>query len=137
MRKILIPGLLAGFAMAVVGMIVGMGLHLIFPSVALEYQNTALFRPWTDPIMNIYWACPFILGLVLAVIWDKVKSVVPGSNFCAKGMYFGSGYFAVTISGILINYASFPISILMVITWYLAVLAEALTAGAVLAYMNK
>jgi len=136
LKKILVPGLVAGLAMLIVGMIVGMALNALLPSVAMEYENTNLFRPWSDPIMNIYYACPFILGIVLAWIWDKIKSVIPGAGFLARGTHLGLGYFALTISGILISYASHPISLAVIITWYISVLAQALVAGIVLAKMN-
>jgi len=137
MKKILVPGLIAGAAMLVVSMIVGQLFHLAFPSLLAEYQNEALFRPWSDPLMNIYWAQPFILGLILAWIWDMTKSLVAGGNACVRGCRFGAIYWAITIPGMVISYASFPLSLLLVASWTVSILAQALAAGYILALMNK
>ncbi len=137
MKKIVVPGLVAGLAMLVVSMIVGKLFNLAFPSLMAEYQNTALFRPWSDPVMNIYWAQPFILGLILAWIWDMTKSLVAGGNACVRGCRFGAIYWVVTVPGMVMSIASFPLSLVMVISWSASILAQALTAGYILALMNR
>ena len=137
MKKILLPGLIAGLAMLIVGIIVSQIFSAIFPSVMPEYQNTNLFRAWSDPIMNLYWLHPFVVGLILAWIWNMTKSLISESNVCKRGCTFGLIYWVVTIPGMLISYASFPISLLMIASWTVSVLAQALTAGYVLAVMNK
>ena len=137
MKKIIVPGLLAGLAMLIVGLIVSQLFNLAAPSQMGEYENTALFRPWSDPLMNIYWAHPFIVGLILAWIWDMTKGLVSGQNACIRGCRFGAIYWVVTIPGMVISYASFPLSLLIIISWTLSVLAQALTAGYIYALMNK
>ena len=137
MKKIVLPGIVAGLAMLIVGVIVGQIFNAVFPSLMAEYQNTNLFRPWSDPIMNIYWAHPFIVGLILAWIWNLTKGLVAGGNTCIRGCRFGAIYWVVTIPGMVISYASFPLSLLIVISWTASVLAQALTAGYILALMNK
>ncbi len=137
MKKIIVSGLIAGVAMLVVGFGAGYALMAIFPSLAAEYANTALFRPWTDPIMSVYFAHPFVLGLILAWVWDRVKGVIGGAGWAAKGVRFGLAYWAVSIPGMIISYASFPLSILMVITWCISILLQALAAGLIYAAMNR
>ena len=137
MKKIIISGLLAGVAMLVVGLAAGYLLMLIFPSLAAEYSNTALFRPWSDPIMSLYFACPFLIGFILAWVWNKVKDVVGGVKWTAKGVRFGLAYWLVSIPGMIISYASFPLSLLMVATWTVSILLQALAAGLIYARMNK
>ena len=136
MKKVIIPGLVAGVVIFIVGMLVSQVFNLIDPSLMAEYKNTNLFRPWEDPLMSIYYAYPFILGLALAWIWDKVKGLTSGSIH-SKAVSLALGYFVVaTIPGMVITYASFPLSLLMVISWTVGGLVQAYCAGLILAKMN-
>lgn len=137
MKKIIVSGLLAGIAMLAVGFAVGYGLMSIFPSLAAEYANTALFRPWSDPIMSLYFAHPFVLGLILAWIWSMVKGVIGGMGWAARGTRFGLAYWVTSIPGMIISYASFPLSGLMVATWSISILLQALAAGLIYAAINR
>ncbi len=137
MKKIIVSGLLAGAAMLVVGFGVGYALMAVFPTLAAEYANTALFRPWSDPIMSLYFAHPFVLGLILAWIWGVVKGVIGGAGWAAKGARFGLAYWVVSIPGMIISYASFPLSLLMVATWSASILLQALAAGFIYAAINR
>ncbi|MBN2224169.1 MAG: hypothetical protein JW765_05795 [Deltaproteobacteria bacterium] len=137
MKKIILSGLLAGVAMLAVGFGAGYGLMAIFPKLAAEYANTALFRPWSDPIMSLYFAHPFALGFILAWIWNKVKGVIGGAGWAARGARFGLAYWAVSIPGMIISYASFPLSLVMVVTWSVSILLQALAAGLILAAINR
>lgn len=135
MKKILLPGVLAGIAMLVVGMLISQLINMIFPALIAEYKTT-LFRPWSDPIMSLYFLYPFILGLALAWIWDKIKGVISGTIVQRAG-YLTLGYFLVsTIPGMLISYSSFPLSLTMIISWTISGVAQAFCAGLILAKMN-
>jgi len=135
MKKVVIPGIVAGIAMLIVGMLVSMAIHAIFPALAAEYR-TMLFRPWEDPIMSLYFAYPFVLGLALAFIWDKVKELVSGGPL-KRAVHLALGYFFIsTVPGMLITYSSFPVSLLMVLSWTVSSFLQALAAGLVLAKMN-
>lgn len=137
MKKIIVSGLAAGAAMLVVGFAAGYLFMFIFPSLTAEYSNTALFRPWADPIMSFYFVHPFAVGLILAWVWSRVRGVVGGAGWAAKGVRFGLGYLLVTIPGMLISYASFPLSLLMVVSWSVSILMQALVAGLILAAVNR
>jgi len=137
MKKIVVPGLVAGLAILIVGLIVGQIFNVAFPSIMAEYQNTSLYRPFDDPLMITYWPQPFILGVILAWIWNMTKMLLPGDKACPRGCRFGLIYWAVTIPGMIMSYASFPISVLMVFSWSITILAQSLTAGFILALMNK
>lgn len=136
MRKVLIPGLIAGVAMLLVGMIVSWLINLVLPNLMMEYKTT-LFRPWEDPLMSLYFAHPFVLGLALAFVWDKVKGLLQGGPM-KKATNFALAYFIVaTIPGMLISYSSFPLSILMILSWTISSLLQAWAAGLVLAKLNS
>jgi hypothetical protein len=137
MKKIIVSGLLAGIAMLVIGFAAGYGLMAIFPKLTAEYANTSLFRAWSDPLMSLYYVCPFALGLILAWIWSRVNGVMKGAGWAAKGARFGLAYWVVSIPGMIISYASFPLSLIMVVTWSVSILLQALAAGLIYAAVNR
>ena len=115
-------GLLAGLANLVLGFVINWLAGAVLPTVASQYQNTAMFRPWSDPLMTVYFAYPFILGLVLAYLWDKVGKPKP--------LEFAKFYFIIaTIPGMFITYTSFQISLLMVLLWAATGFIQAWVAG--------
>lgn len=137
MKKVLLPGLIAGLVMFIVAMALGQVFNAIFPNLAAEYQNTNLFRPWEDPLMSLYFLHPFVLGIALAWVWDKVKGLLKGSLW-QRGSHFALIYWlAATIPGMLISYSSFPLSKAMVFSWAISSLAQVIAAGFVFAKMNK
>jgi len=137
MKKIIKPGILAGIAMLIVGMTVSYLLHFMFPSLAAEYNNTNIFRSWSDPLMSLYFLYPFTVGLILAWVWQKTKSLFKGS-VKQKGVNFGLAYWLVSsIPGMLITYSSFKTSFLMVLTWLIGGLVNGIVAGLIFVKMDK
>jgi len=136
MKKILGLGLLVGLAMTILGLALSRFFYFIWPSLNTEYQNAALFRPWSDPLMSIYFVYPFLLGIILAWLWAKTKSLFAGGYF-KKGFSFGLIYWLVTIPGMVISYSTFPISLIMVFSWSLSGLVQTLVAGIILAKSNN
>lgn len=117
-------GLIAGVVLLIVGMGLNWLLGLLFPSLMNEYQNTAIFRPWDDPLMMAYFGYPFILGVALAYLWDTLKAKDP--------LEFAKLYFIVaTIPGMFISYTSFQLSLLMILTWTVVGFVQAYVAGVV------
>ena len=121
-------GLVIGLANLVVMMGLNFGLEKIFPQLAVEYQS-GLFRPWTDPLMMVYFLYPFINGMVLAYFWRLIKTKDP--------LKFTGVYFLVaTVPVMFVSYTSFQISFLMVSSWALMGFLEALIAGLILVRLN-
>lgn len=130
MKKIILFGLLGGLIVLILGTLCSQLFHFIFPSLKSEFENTALFRPWTDPLMSLYFLHPFLLGIILAWVWNKVKPVIVVDDNLLKGVYFGlSAWVVLTLPGMLISYASFPISFLMIFSWTFNSLVELLCLG--------
>jgi hypothetical protein len=96
----------------------------LFPHVMAEYQNTSMFRSWTDPLMMVYFGYPFILGFVLYYLWKKVGKI-PSWDF-AK-LYF----IIATIPGMFITYTSFSLSLGIVFFWTVTGFVQAYLAGLV------
>lgn len=137
MKRIILPGLLAGAAMLIAGFGINFLFGIIAPAVALEMKNPAIFRPWSDPRMMLYFVYPFILGIVLAWAWSKSKWMFKGPAL-HRGIYFGLAYFVVAgIPGMFITYSSFAISATLVLSWLISGFINGVVAGIVLAKLNK
>lgn len=136
MKKVVIPGLAAGAGMFLTSMVMGILLGQVFPNTLKEYNNFFIFRSWKDPLMQLFYVHPFVVGLILAWIWEKVKKLVKGKGL-TKGINFGLTYFLIVVPGMLMSYSTFKISLLMVATWTISVLAQALVSGVILAKTNK
>lgn len=138
MKKILIAGLAAGLAMLVVSLGLNQLFNAIVPGLSNEYMNPALFRPWNDPLMMLFFLHPFVVGIALSWVWNVFKNIVPGVGAWRKGFNFGLAYGLVTtIPGMLISYSSFQISLWMILSWTIAGLIQTIIAGMVLARMNR
>lgn len=137
MKKILLSGLIAGIAALVTGALLSILFNVTAPSLVTQYENAAIFRPWSDPLMSLYYAYPFILALPLAWIWNKVKSLIHGYAW-NRGLQFGLVYFVcASIPGMWITYSSFQVSLPMVLSWTLAGLLQGIAIGLVFAKTNK
>jgi|SRR3989338_8483697 len=138
MEKIVKPGLLAGVAILIVSFILTPIINWLMPTIAQEYINPDIFRPWTDPLMSLYFLYPFVLGLVLAWVWMKIKKVIPGKNDSQKVSNFAIGYWLIAgLPGMLMTYASFQLSLAMVMTWSLSGLIDAYVASYVINRFSK
>lgn len=115
--------------MLLVGLAVDSVFKAVIPSIADEYESSGLFRPWSDPIMSLYFLYPFLVGLILAWVWSKVKGIFVSTGGWNTGVRFGLVYWLVTLPGMLISYASFPLSLTMVLVWTISGLLQALVAG--------
>ena len=123
--------LLIGVANLIVGFGINWLVGLLLPTVQKEYEG-GLFRPWTDPLMLVFFAYPFILGFVLVYLWDKVKGNLKGDK-TTQAFEFAKLYFIVaTVPGMFITYTSFQISLSMVLLWTATGFLEALVAGIII-----
>lgn len=122
-------GLVAGVVLLVVGYSFNWLLSFLIPQILAEYQNTAIFRSWNDPLMLVYFAYPFILGVVLAYLWEKLKA--------KDALEFAKTYFIIaTIPGMFISYTSMQLSLLMICVWMLMGFLQAYIGGLVFARMK-
>lgn len=132
MKKILIPGLLAGVAMTVTSLVVGQIISRLF-NTNQEYVNSQMYRPWSDPLMMLYFLYPFILGLSLSYLWDNLKLVSREKKLVNKALNFAIFYFLIaSFPGMFITYSSFAVSFPMILSWSIAGFAEVFVGGLVL-----
>jgi hypothetical protein len=138
MKKNFPLGLLAGLAMLIVGLAVSRVFLMVFPGINAEYMNPAIFRPWSDPLMRLYFLYPLVLGIILAFFWGMVKNSVKGTQVWLKGINFGLGYFVLAgIPGMLITYSSFKVSLILVVSWLISGLINGIVAGWIFAKWLK
>jgi len=136
--KIIKVGLAGGLVMFILSMVMGKVIGVLFPSLMAEYANPGLFRPWSDPLMSLYFLYPFVEGLVVAFVWEMVKELCTEKDWVKRGICFGFLFWLLTnITGMLISYSTFPVSFLMIVSWSLSSLVQMLGAGLVNAKMNK
>jgi len=127
MKKFLTTALLSGVAMLVASLFVSRLLNYLFPALASEYQNPNLFRPWTDPLMSLFFLSPFIAGFVLTFVWSHTRQLFPGH---LKPLRFAFLYWLLTsLPGMFITYTSFTCSLLMVASWSLTGLLQTLVGS--------
>lgn len=88
--------------------------------------------------MSLYFIYPFVVGIVLAYAWTTVKKHFIAESAMRRGLQFGWWYFILaTIPGMFITYSSFQVSFLMLMTWVVSGLVEAIVAGFILATLRK
>lgn len=135
MKKTLVA-LLAGLLMLAAGMLVSAAAGAVSPAIPEAYTNSTLFRPWSDPLMQLYWLVPFITAAILLRLWNFSKSLYRGDTFLRRGLSFAFHYWIITLPGMLISYSTFPLSVGMVLSWTLSGLAQAAVAGIVFARLQ-
>lgn len=135
MKRVVLPGVVAGIVILVLGMMVSYGFMLL-PTVAADY-NTNIMRSWQDPLMLLFFLHPFIQGVILAWIWNKAKGLFKGSVY-EKGLQFGFAIWLIaSVPGMFATYTSFQLSLLTVLSWLIGGLVSSIAAGMLFAKMNK
>jgi hypothetical protein len=138
MKKVFLPGLVAGIAMLAVSMILTQLENIFLPSIAAEYGNIAMFRPWSDPLMSLMFVYPFLLGFILAWVWNRAKPLFVSGSVWQKGARFGLFFWLVSsIPGMFISYSSFQVSFTMILVWLAGGLINGVVSGWIFAKMNK
>ncbi|MFH1181745.1 MAG: hypothetical protein V1702_02200 [Candidatus Woesearchaeota archaeon] len=135
MKKVLI-GLLAGVVMLIVGFGFNMLFDFVFPVAAAEYQNPAIFRPWSDPLMMLYFIYPFVLGIALSFFWAMAKGMFKGGVWERAAKLAFMYFIIATIPGMLMSYSSFQVSLLLILSWTINGFLSVFAAGVVFAKLD-
>jgi hypothetical protein len=134
MKKIIIPGVLAGIILLFLSTL---GLYLtiwLFPGLAVEYFNPA-FDTQSSRIM-FYYIHPFVIAMALSWFWSRFKTILTGS-FLKRGIEFGLIYVLVaTFPMMWLIYSAMNVSLEMVATWFVLALIQGVTAGLVFEKIN-
>lgn len=126
----------------VIMLFVGFGMNIIFealfPQLAREYQNSSLFRPWTDPLMMVFFFYPFILAFSLSYLWEKVHTHFESISMLNTIRNFTLFYFLIaSVPGMFISYTTFPISFMMILSWTVSGLLNVMIATYVFIKIKK
>jgi hypothetical protein len=137
MKKVIIPGLIAGVLMLGVSLLLSLIISAIFPDSMAEYSNAEIFRQWDDPLMYYFLLHPFVMGIILSFIWLKVRGLIDGEGL-KKGLVYGFYVWLLFgIPGMLMTISSFQVSAFLVGTWTVSLLAQDLVAGVAINRMVK
>lgn len=136
-KNVITTGLAAGVVMLAVGLLLMPVWSAVFPNIQGEYAS-GLFRPWNDPLMTLYFAHPFVLGLAMAYLFEYMKPALKIKGWMAKGFKYGFLVWLVAgLPGMWITYASFNVSLPLVLSWTASGFLELVLAGASIAKLWK
>ena len=123
MKNKYLLSLVIGILMLVVGMGLNTIITMFFPGLQTEYVNPA-FRPWTDPIMSLFFLYPVVMGMLLTWLWFKTR------KSWKSGLDFGLTMAVLfTIPSFLVNYSSFTFSFSMILSWTIVGFVNVVVAG--------
>lgn len=138
MKRTVLLGILAGIGILIVGQVIAQIFGLFFPGFMNEYQNIQLFRPWSDPLMLLYFAHPFLVGIILAWFWNLIKKILTGKTVFKRALNFTLIYFVLaTIPGMFITLSSFQVSFVMILEWTIGGFLQTLLAAFLFAKLNS
>lgn len=138
MKKIILPGLIAGIAALFVTVAISIVESFVAPSITAEYSTSTIFRSFRDPLMSLMYIHPFIMGIALSFAWDKTKNLFHQRTPLFKGIAFGLIFWLVAgFSGMFITYSTFLVSLPLIISWSITGILESVVIGVVAAFMNK
>lgn len=120
----------AGITMFLVGGVFHFLIPFIAPEIEAQYLNLELYRPWpewTSTYMKIH---PFIYGSVFATVFLKLRQETSFPVGIKGGFIFGAGVFCVgSLPVLLLAFASFQMSVEVIVTWIVQNLCQYLVAG--------
>jgi len=134
MKKILITGLIAGcilFILSYGGLYLGVK---YFPGLFVDYDNPLFNSDSTRDVL--FYMHAFIISFALAWFWDRFKTLFKGT-LIIRGIEFGVVYAIIALLPVMwISFSSLDITVVMVISWFLYGLAQAIIAGLIFAKIN-
>jgi len=134
MKRILLPGLVAGLLLFTISY---GGLYIAikcFPALFVEYNNPLFNSDGSRDLL--FYSHAFIISLALSWFWERFKSLFKG-YFIVRGIEFGLVYALVAFVPVMwITFSSLDITFVMVASWFLYGLCQSVIAGIVFAKMN-
>ena len=134
MKKIIFPGIVGGVILLILS-VLGLYLNIwLFPDLAMQYFQPT-FNDQSSRIM-LYFIHPFIIAMALSYFWNRTKSKLTGS-FITRGIEFGIIYtLMATFPSMWLVFSSITVSLMMVLTWFVFGLIQAIVVGWVCEKMN-
>jgi hypothetical protein len=134
MKKVLVPGVIAGIVLFVVSY-GGLFLSIqFFPQFFVMYNNPLFNSDGSRDIL--FYMHAFIIAFALSWFWDRFKGLLKG-YFLFKVLEFAAVYAVVALLPVMwITFSSLDITFVMVMSWFLYGFFQALLAGVVFARLN-
>jgi hypothetical protein len=134
MKKVLVTGLIAGIILFIISY---GGLFLtirFFPEFFILYNNPLFNSDGSRDIL--FYLHAFIISFALSWFWERFKGLF-GGPFLLRGLEFGLVYALVALLPVMwITFSSMDITLIMVVSWFLYGLFQAVLAGIVFARIN-
>lgn len=120
-----------------VSLLLSLIISAIFPDSMAEYSNSEIFRQMDDLLMYYFFLHPFVMGVILSFIWQKVSGQINGEGM-VKGLAYGFYVWLLFgVPGMLISISTFQVSAFLVGTWTVSILAQYLAAGVAISRMVR
>ena len=134
MKKIIVPGIVAGFVLLILSVAGLYATIWLFPGLAMQYFDPA-FDMQSSRVM-IYYLHPFVIAMALSFFWGRFKTVLTGS-FLTRGIEFGIIYSLVAVFPMMwLIYGAMSVSIEMLATWFILAVLQGVIAGLVFEKLN-
>lgn len=134
MKKVLAPGLVAGFVLLGLSYMILYSTINFMPGLVEEYYNP-IFWPGNDRAL-LFFLHPFILSFALAWIWSRFREQFKGPKLL-RGLELGVVYALVaTLPSMWITFSAISVSLAMILTWFAYGLLQATVAGWIFAFIN-
>jgi hypothetical protein len=122
--------LVAGLIQFLVGYLFYKAVHAIVPAIPPQYENVALYRPWTGWTSIYMFFHPFGYGVIFALAYYGLRWWCAFPSGWRGGCAFGAGVFLVgSLPIFLIAYASFTVSVEIIASWVLQNACQYLLSG--------
>ncbi len=120
MKKLITTSILATVAGFAANMGIGYLFVFFFTELEDQYENELIFRPWSDPVMSLYFLHTVYMAFILAWIWQKVRTVLPEKQTIAAFNFALVYWLVASLPGIVLSYSSFKISFAMSASWFIS-----------------
>lgn len=135
MKRILLSGMVTGiilFALSYGGLYLAV---IYFPGLFVEYNNPLFNSDGSRDVL--FYLHAFIISFALSWFWDRFKGLFHGPFF-VRGLEFGLVYSIVALLPVMwITFSALDITVLMVLSWFVYGLAQAIIAGVIFAKINS
>jgi len=103
-KKVLIAGIAGGILLFIAWLAFSILANLIAPFNIFAVGG---MRQANDPLMSLFYAYPFVLSFMSALVFDRVKAAIGETGRCCAGVSFGLILIAlVTVPGMFVIFSS-------------------------------
>lgn len=131
MKKIIIPGIIAGLVLFILGYgTLYLGIRF-FPGLFMDYNNPLFNSEGNRDVF--FYMHSFVISFALSWFWDRFKILFKG-HMILRGLEFGFVYAMVSLLPVMwITFSALDINFLMVFSWFIYGFAQAVVAGIIFA----